>query len=79
MVGTESEKILSYGTQISNCKQCEVNKVTGRVKKHDCIMNWGDSSKAMESELVVDVLVLDTTEKVCISATIIDEDCNCKN
>ena len=79
MVGTESEKILSYGTQISNCKQCEVNKVTARVEKHDCIMNWGDSSKAMESELVVDVLVLDTTEEVCISATIMDEDCNCKN
>ena len=79
MVGTESEKILSYGTQISNCKQCEVNKLTGRVKKHHCIMNWGDSSKAMEIELVVAMLVSDNTEKVRVSATIMDEDCNCKN
>ena len=42
-------------------------------------MNWGDSSKAMEIELVVAMLVSDNTEKVRVSATIMDEDCNCKN
>ena len=47
-IGTESEKILSYGTRISNCNQCEVNKVTGWVKEHDCRMNWGGSSKAWQ-------------------------------
>ena len=25
LIETENEKILSYGTQISNCKQCQVN------------------------------------------------------
>ena len=42
-------------------------------------MNWGDSSKEMEIELVVAMLVSDNTEKVRVSATIMDEDCNCKN
>ena len=73
-IGTESEKILSYGTRISNCKQCEVNKVTCRVKEHDCKMNWGGSSKVMESDLAVDMLVLGTTEKFRISTIIMDED-----
>ena len=39
LIGTESENILSYGTQISNCNQCEVNKVKGRLKEHDRRMN----------------------------------------
>ena len=74
LTGTESEKILSYGTGISNCKQCEVNKVTGRVKEHDCRMNWGGTSKAMESYLAVDMLVSGTKEKARISTVIMDED-----
>ena len=74
LIGTENEKILSYGRRISNCKQYEVNKVTGRVKKHDCRMHWGVSSKAMESDLAVDMFVSSTTEKVRISINIIDED-----
>ena len=74
LIGTESEKILSYGTRISNCKQCEVNKVTGRVKEHDCRINWGGSSKAMERNLAVDTLVSGTTEKTRISTIIMDED-----
>ena len=74
LIGTESEKILSYGTPISNCKQCKVNKVTGRVKEHDCRMNWGGSSKAMEGDLAVDLLVSGNTEKARISTIIMDED-----
>ena len=33
-------------------------KVTDRVKEHGCRINWGDSSKEMESDLGVDMLVL---------------------
>ena len=72
--GTEIEKILSYGTRISNCKQCEVNKVTGRVKEHGCNMNWGGSSRAVESDLAVDILVSGTTETARTSTVIMDED-----
>ena len=74
MIGTESEKILSYGTRISNYRQCEVNKVTVQVKEHDCRVNWGSSSKAIESDLAVDMLVLGTTKKAHISTSIMDED-----
>ena len=42
LIGIESEKTLNYGTQvISNCKQCEMNKVAGRVKEQGCRMELG--------------------------------------
>ena len=74
MIGTESEKILSYGTWISNYKQCEVYIVTGRIKEHDCRINWGGSSMVMESDLAVDMLVSGTIERVRVSKIIMDED-----
>ena len=70
-IGTESEKIL---TRISNCKKCEMNKVMGRVMEHDCRMNWGGSSKSMESDLAIDMFVSGTTEKARISTIFVDED-----
>ena len=70
MIGTESEKILSYGTRISNYKQCEVYIVTGRIKEHDCRINWGGSSMVMESDLAVS----GTIERARVSKIIMDED-----
>ena len=74
LIGTECEKILNYGIWISNDKQCEMNKVTGQVREHDCRISCGGSSKQMESDLAVDVLLLGTTQKHCISTIITDED-----
>ena len=62
LIGTESETILGYETRISNCKQCEVNKVTCRMKEYDCGINWRGSSKAMESVSEVDMIVSGATE-----------------
>ena len=62
LIGTESETILSYETRISNCKQCEGNKVTCRMKEYDCGINWRGSSKAMESVSEVDMIVSGATE-----------------
>ena len=52
MIGKNSGKILNYATRKSNCKQCEVNKDI----KHDCRMNWGGSSKAMEGDCAVELI-----------------------
>ena len=62
LIGTESETILSYETRISNCKQCEGNKVTCRMKEYDCGINWRGRSKAMESVSEVDMIVSGATE-----------------
>ena len=48
-----------------------MNKVTSRVKEHDCRINWGGSSKEMEIDLAINILVSGTTEKARISAIII--------
>ena len=44
------------------------------MKEHDCRMNWGTSSKAMESDLAVDILVSGTTAKARILTIVMDED-----
>ena len=44
------------------------------MKEHNCGMNWGVSSKTMESDLTLDMLVSGTKEQARISTIIIDED-----
>ena len=39
LIGTESE-ILSYGAHTSDCKQYDVNKVSGWVKEYDYKTDW---------------------------------------
>ena len=48
LVGEASGKVLGYGSCITNCKQCEVNRTGGKIKEHNCRMNWNGSSKVME-------------------------------
>ena len=74
LIGTESGKILSYEHHKLVIANSEVSKITGRVKDHDCRMNWGSSSKAMESGWAVDMLISGTTEKARISTIIMDVD-----
>ena len=35
LVGEVNGKILNYGSRITNCKQCEVNMVSGNERCHD--------------------------------------------
>ena len=51
-----------------------MNKVTGQVKEYDFRMDWGGSSKTIESDLVVDMLVSGTTGNARVSTIITDED-----
>ena len=62
LIGTESGKILSYEHHKLVIANSEVSKITGRVKDHDCRMNWGSSSKAMESGWAVDMLISGATK-----------------
>ena len=74
LIGKESGKVLDYGSRISNCKQCEVNESAKIDKTHSCRMNWGGSSKAMESDLAVELLNKSKTEHHHVSTLICDED-----
>ena len=74
LIGKESGLILDFGTRISNCKQCEVNKSTGSEKAHDCRLNWGGTSKAMESDLAVSLLKNTHSENQHVSTIIGDDD-----
>ena len=71
LIGEVGGLVLDYGTRISNCKQCEVDKS----KVHDCRLNWGGSSKAMESDLAVSMLNSTSCDNHHISTIIGDDDC----
>ena len=70
VIGKESGKILNYATRVSNCKQCEVNKDV----LHDCRMNWGGSSKAMEGDSAVELIKKTKGDTYQIGTIINDED-----
>ena len=73
MIGKESGKVLAYGARISNCRQCEINAKENKSKKHDCRLNWHGSSKAMESDVAVQ-LIKDSANEKCRISTIIGDD-----
>ena len=70
LIGQKSGKILNYATRIGNCRQCEVNKSV----PHDCRMNWGGSSKAMESDTAVGLLNSTQSPEYRVTTIINDED-----
>ena len=70
LIGKNNGKIVNYTTRITNCKQCEVNKDV----PHDCRMNWGGSSKAMEGDAAVDLLNRTKSSSYQVSTIINDED-----
>ena len=74
LIGKATGKIMSYGSRITNCKQCEVNEAKGIQHEHDCRVNWHGSSKAMEADLAVELLKKCKTPSCRISTIVSDED-----
>ena len=74
LIGEKTDLVLEFGSRIKNCKQCEVNNKRGVIKKHDCRMNWGGSSKAMEADLAVELVKKSNCETFRVSTLICDED-----
>ena len=56
LIGTEIEKILSYATRIALASSVG-KKVISRMREKDHRVSWGGSSKAIKSELAIDILV----------------------
>ena len=54
MIGTKKGKILAYSYWCKICRFCQ-SASDGHVKEHDCRKNWDKSSKAMESDMAIEV------------------------
>ena len=70
LIGQNTGKILNFSTRITNCKQCEKDKTV----VHDCRVNWGGSSKAMEGDAAVELLNKTKRPEYRVSTIINDED-----
>lgn len=75
MVGAETGKIVGYSVRSKFCKTCDNAKQKGQTPKpHDCRMNWQGSSKAMESDMVIEMVTKKQQEGIEIETIVGDDD-----
>lgn len=75
MIGSHTGKIIDYEVRSKSCRICENATKAGRVPKdHDCRKNWEGSSKAMERDMVVDMVTKMVDKGVNITKVVADED-----
>lgn len=74
MIGAKTVKVVGYNVHSKFCKTCDNSAKKGKTpKKHDCRMNWSGSAKAMEQDMVVEMMKT-YKEKGAVVETIIADD-----
>lgn len=75
MVGTQTGQIVHYSVRSKDCRVCTTAAPRNMTpKQHDCYRNWEGSAKAMEAEMVTQ-MVKDVGEKgYTVQAIVGDED-----
>ena len=66
----ETGKVVAFGTRNTSCRTCNIAERKGKeAKSHDCRKNFTKSSKAMESDVKVELLrkVRKRSRRVCYS------------
>ncbi|XP_062581909.1 uncharacterized protein LOC134243696 [Saccostrea cucullata] len=76
MVGPLSDKVLSYSLRSKNCRVCSVAESTNKnPAAHECSKNWEGSSKAMDADMVIEMVQdLQKSKGITIDGIIGDED-----
>lgn len=74
MIGAKTGKVVGYNVRSKFCKTCDNSAKKGKTpNKHDCRMNWSGSAKAMEQDMVVEMMKT-CKEKGAVVETIIADD-----
>nr|XP_022341895.1 uncharacterized protein LOC111135807 isoform X1 [Crassostrea virginica] len=73
MIGEQTGKIVSYAVRCKKCRFCE-STVEIETTNHDCRKNWQKSSKAMESDMAVEMLHDLETRNFHVKQLIMDND-----
>ncbi|XP_069122588.1 uncharacterized protein [Argopecten irradians] len=75
MIGNETGKVVGYSVRSKFCKTCdEATRLQRKPAVHDCRMNWTGSSKAMERDMVVEMLKSHEDAGVHIGTVVADDD-----
>ena len=56
MIGVNTGKIVSYAVRCKKCRFCDRAAHKDMPNYHDCRKNWNKSSKAMESDMALEML-----------------------
>uniref|UniRef100_A0A8W8NYC9 Exonuclease domain-containing protein n=1 Tax=Magallana gigas TaxID=29159 RepID=A0A8W8NYC9_MAGGI len=57
MIGTRTGKVVGYSVRTKSCRVCSHASKTGtNPQPHDCKQNWNGSAKAMEQDMVVEMV-----------------------
>ena len=73
MIGAETGKVIGYSVRSKFCKTCD-NIYRKFPKVHDCRCYWDGSSKAMESDMVIEMVKKHCEEGRSISTIVADDD-----
>jgi cytochrome c551/c552 len=74
-IGPRTGKCLGYAVRSKACRTCHVAKRKNvPPKKHECVHNWSGSSKAMEPDMVIQILKETKEHGVKVKRIIGDED-----
>ncbi|VDH92076.1 Hypothetical predicted protein [Mytilus galloprovincialis] len=75
MIGTETGKVLGFSVRSKYCKMCdEATRKGVQAKTHDCRMNWDGSAKAMEQDMVVEMVQSIKSKGSNVGTIIADDD-----
>lgn len=72
MIGSRTGKCIGYAVRSKTCRTCDSAK--DDKTEHDCRLNWTGSAKAMEPDMVCEMVTSAKKQGVTISTVIGDED-----
>lgn len=71
MIGRTTGKVISYAVRCKKCKSCAKDDNNN---DHDCRRNWDKSSKAMESDMAIEMLHELKAKDFHVKSIIMDND-----
>lgn len=71
MIGRTTGKVISYAVRLKKCRSCEKDDNNN---DHDCRKNWDRSSKAMESDMALEMLHELKAKDFHVKSIIMDND-----
>ena len=75
MIGAQTGKSIGYSVRSKFCNTCDESTRTGKTpKKHDCRMNWSGSAKAMEQDMMIEIMRKCNDSGASVDTIIVDDD-----
>ena len=71
MIGVKTGKVVSYAVRSKTCRVCSSKK--SGTKLHDCRKNWSGSAKAMEPDMVVEMVAKTSERGVMVTGVVGDD------